>query len=377
MSLQLHIVDGSLLEGGGQILRNSAALSAITGTPIRVENIRAGRSKPGLRPQHMTGLKLIETVSRGTLQGAHVGSCTISLYPGQLTAGHYEADTQTAGSCTLMVQQALPCLLFAPCNGSEPSISRLTLRGGTDADLAPPVDYLVHVLAPTLRRLFDLDTLKVECLRRGFMPQGSGCVEVSCSSLEVGTALNSFNLTKRGEVTQVRVSAFTAGKVPAPVGSEMVEAAAALLAKRLGLGVAITKHAMRETKETAFGDGAGLCVVAETSTGCLLGATVPYKQRKPVHALAAAVVEELMEVLESGSCVDQWMQDQLIVFMGLASGESSMLCTEPSLHTRTAIAIVQALLPDARFQVTTVQGRGSQQQLWMIRCHGAGFKMSS
>ena len=49
------IIDGSQGEGGGQVLRISSALSAILGLPIKINNIRAGRSKPGLRPQHLTG----------------------------------------------------------------------------------------------------------------------------------------------------------------------------------------------------------------------------------------------------------------------------------------------------------------------------------
>lgn len=48
------------------------------------------------------------------------------------------------------------------------------------------------------------------------------------------------------------------------------------------------------------------------------------------------------------------MQDQLVIFMALAHGQSSMLCSEPTLHTRTAIAIAQQLLPDAQFSISTI-----------------------
>jgi RNA 3'-terminal phosphate cyclase (ATP) len=41
-------IDGSLGEGGGQILRTALALSMVTGKPFRIEKIRAGRPKPGL-----------------------------------------------------------------------------------------------------------------------------------------------------------------------------------------------------------------------------------------------------------------------------------------------------------------------------------------
>jgi len=45
----MRIIDGSYGEGGGQILRTAVALSVITGEPIKIINIRAKRSNPGLR----------------------------------------------------------------------------------------------------------------------------------------------------------------------------------------------------------------------------------------------------------------------------------------------------------------------------------------
>ena len=93
-----------MLEGGGQILRNAAALSAITATPINVTKIRAGRSKPGLRAQHLAGLQLVAKVCQGKLQGGEIGSKEISLHPRHITSGHHLADTKTAGSCMLLAQ---------------------------------------------------------------------------------------------------------------------------------------------------------------------------------------------------------------------------------------------------------------------------------
>ena len=93
-----------MLEGGGQILRNAAALAAITATSIRVTNIRAGRSKPGLRAQHLAGLQLVTDLCQGELVGSTIGSQEISLTPQRLGTGHHTADTKTAGSCMLLAQ---------------------------------------------------------------------------------------------------------------------------------------------------------------------------------------------------------------------------------------------------------------------------------
>ena len=99
-----HLRTGSMLEGGGQILRNAAALAAITGRAVRVRNIRANRSKPGLRTQQLAGLQLVARIAQAELTGAAVGSCAIVLQPGTLRGGQYSADPGTAGSCALLAQ---------------------------------------------------------------------------------------------------------------------------------------------------------------------------------------------------------------------------------------------------------------------------------
>ncbi|KAF7703104.1 hypothetical protein HF521_022111 [Silurus meridionalis] len=105
-------MDGSVMEGGGQILRVSAALSCIQGSSLKINKIRAGRSTPGLRPQHLSGLELLRDMCDGNLEGATVGSSEITLTPGKLKCGSYIADPQTAGSVGLLLQISLPCALF-------------------------------------------------------------------------------------------------------------------------------------------------------------------------------------------------------------------------------------------------------------------------
>ncbi|KAF6293688.1 RNA 3'-terminal phosphate cyclase [Rhinolophus ferrumequinum] len=91
-------VDGGIMEGGGQILRVSTALSCLLGLPLRVQNIRAGRSTPGLRPQHLSGLKMIQDLCDGQLEGAEIGSTEIMFTPEKIKGGIHTADTKTAGS---------------------------------------------------------------------------------------------------------------------------------------------------------------------------------------------------------------------------------------------------------------------------------------
>ena len=140
--------------------------------------------QPGLKRQHLTGLQLVEQMCDGTLSGGAISSTDVTLTPSRIDASNHVAATGTAGSCTLMAQSTIPCALFARSKRSEQrSVSTLTLEGGTDAGMAPPTDYMEHVLLPTLRRLLNADvhmTLK----RRGFYPKGGGQICVSIRNLE-------------------------------------------------------------------------------------------------------------------------------------------------------------------------------------------------
>ena len=74
-------VDGSYGEGGGQILRTALSLAALTGVPVRIERIRARRSKPGLRPQHLTAVQAVARVSQAEVTGVHLGSQALTFRP--------------------------------------------------------------------------------------------------------------------------------------------------------------------------------------------------------------------------------------------------------------------------------------------------------
>jgi len=50
-------IDGAFGEGGGQIIRTSVSLAALTGKAVEIANIRARRSKPGLQAQHLTAVR--------------------------------------------------------------------------------------------------------------------------------------------------------------------------------------------------------------------------------------------------------------------------------------------------------------------------------
>ncbi|XP_067004066.2 RNA 3'-terminal phosphate cyclase [Anabrus simplex] len=349
-------IDGGILEGGGQILRMSIAFSALQGIPIRVFNIRAGRSNPGLRAQHLKGLQLVRDVSGGKLQGDEQGSTEIVFHPGKIGGGEFSADTQTAGSIGLLIQVALPCCLF----GDRTAI--LKLRGGTNAEMAPQFDYITEVFRPLLEKFGA--TFDYKIIKRGYFPQGSGEVHIRVQPVR---QLQPVTMIDGGKVMRIWGWSFVAGKIPIKVAHLMADSAAQVLQRALG-NIEINIEPYKENPEDAVGSGSGINLVAETTTGCLLGGSALGKRELKAEQVGQNAAEELLESLRTEACVDAHSQDQLIIFMALAEGVSRIKVGPVTLHTETAIHVAQ-LMTKAKFTITKL-GPDSN----IIECKGIGLK---
>ncbi|NXP44061.1 RTCA cyclase, partial [Heliornis fulica] len=353
-------IDGGIMEGGGQILRVSTALSCLLGLPLRVRRIRAGRSQPGLRPQHLSGLEIIRDLCEGKLKGGEIGSTEITFTPGKIKGGTHIADTKTAGSVCLLMQVAMPCVLFAA------SPSELHLKGGTNAEMAPQIDYTVMVFKPIVEK-FNF-TFNCDIRKRGYYPQGGGEVVVQMSPVK---ELSPINLTERGTVTKIYGRAFVAGALPIKLAKDMSAAAVRCIRKEIR-DLYINIQPIREPDDQAFGTASGIIVVAETSTGCLLAGSSLGKRGKSSDKVGIEAAEILLRNLKHGGAVDDSLQDQLIIFMALANGVSRVKSGPITLHTQTAIHFAEQLTK-AKFTVTKSEEEDPSKDTYIIECQGMGM----
>ena len=163
-------IDGSRGEGGGQILRTSVTLSCITGTPVRIVNIRRGRKVPGLRAQHLAAIRLLARVCGARVEGLEIGSEVLEFEPGPVQSMDLSQDIGTAGSIPLVLQT-----LIVPVAAASKRL-KLDIMGGTDVSWSPTTDYTRYVLAAAYSRMGI--NFSVDVKRRGYYPRGGGRISL-------------------------------------------------------------------------------------------------------------------------------------------------------------------------------------------------------
>jgi RNA 3'-terminal phosphate cyclase (ATP) len=180
-------------------VRNACALSPVTGKAVRIENVRAKRSKPGLMRQHVTDVEAACVIGNAECQGLHVGSSELSFTPGRIVPGEYHFAVGTAGSTGLVLQTVLMPLLLADAP------SRLVLEGGTHNMLAPPFDFIAKCFLPIINRMGP--KVEARLIRHGFYPRGGGRIEVDITP----APLRAIDCLERGTLLGVSGHALFAG----------------------------------------------------------------------------------------------------------------------------------------------------------------------
>jgi RNA 3'-terminal phosphate cyclase (GTP) len=324
-------IDGSHGEGGGQILRTAVALSAVTGIPCRITNIRANRPTPGLKPQHLMGIKAATDICKADTKGVHSGSTCIEFIPHDISGGEYTIEIGTAGSTTLILQVLTPLCLFS----SEPV--KLTITGGTDVKWSPSVAYFEKVFCGILEKMNA--HVQVTVNKHGFYPKGGGRVTAVIHPWDQKKGLN---LTERGPVRTLEVVS---------IASSFLENARVAERQYQAFEKWFPGHSV--VGNTRYVDtlnpGSSLCGVAFCEHS-VLGADSLGERGKPAEMVGREVAEFLQEEIDSKAALDVHMGDQVIPYLALTGGEVTV--SQISNHTRTSIWVCQQFM-DTR---VTVEG---------------------
>lgn len=317
------VIDGSVGEGGGQILRTSLALSLITQTPFKLINIRPRRSRPGLMRQHLAAVRAATQIGRAEVIGAEVGAKELTFRPTTVAPGEYTFAVGTAGSATLVLQAILPALLRA----SAPS--RITLEGGTHNPQAPPYDFLARSYLPLVRRMGVSVTSTLEAC--GFYPAGGGRFHVSVTP---EPSLKRLDLLERGALVHRRAVAMIAN-LPLQIAARELETASRLLG---------WERQCFRTEVVKDTPGPGNILMIELESEHVTEVCTGFGEKGVrAEAVAEKAVKEALAYIDSGVPVGEHLADQLILPMALA-GAGSFRTTPLSLHTTTHIDLLQQVL---------------------------------
>lgn len=311
-------IDGSFGEGGGQIARSAVTLSAITGKPIEIENIRKNRKVPGLRPQHLVGIKILTKIFNARVEGLYVGSTRIKFFPSEVSNFELKENVGTAGSIPLILQILIPAVSV-----SKKSL-RLSIIGGTDVPWSPTCDYTRFVVGQAFSRMGINFSLVIK--KRGYYPKGGGLVEVEVLPCE---EIKPVSLHKRTAHTARILCSFS--KIShQSIERELDEAKRAL--EKAGY------LSRCETNEEPAADLGCSFLIFAHDRDSITGSDLIY--RNTTSGMGQSVASTF---LESSLGVDAFLSDMLVVPLSLAGHISVFRVNKITKHLETNLFVASKI----------------------------------
>jgi RNA 3'-terminal phosphate cyclase (ATP) len=327
-------IDGSAGEGGGQMLRSALSLSLATGKAFRIENIRAKRERAGLLRQHLTAVLAASEIGSAQVEGATLGSKTLTFTPGSVRSGTYHFAVGTAGSGTLVLQTILPALMTASGR------SEVTIEGGTHNMQAPPLDFMQKAFLPVVNRLGSKIEIRFE--RYGFYPAGGGRFT---ATIEPCKRLSTIELLERGVIERRSAVAIVAN-LPRSIAQREIDT----IMKLLNWDAEST-----QIVETRNSVGPGNIVLIELAGGTVAEVFCGFGRiGASAESVASEAADAARSYLVSGAVAGEHLADQLLLPFALAGG-GVFTAEKLNLHSRTNIEIIRCFLP-IDFVTTEVGG---------------------
>jgi RNA 3'-terminal phosphate cyclase (ATP) len=371
-------IDGSILEGGGQILRISISMSYLLGIPISIRNIRSKRDNPGLQRQHLTCSKFITSLyNTKDVTGLQLNSGNIVLVPTKLFIKNENNEEikcilNSAGSIGLMIQQLLPCVLFSEIENKESKEISITLTGGTLVKFSPTIYYLNEVLFPILEKNMNI---KASCdlIKNGIYPMGLGEVILHVQKIlkENDEFIKPINITERGKFlkAEIRFCYTNNFKFKLDKICDTIYKNAKKIIRNEFNQNGYSKN--EEGEEIEFDEDE---IIKQERINLGDRYYTFYYQIVMIYENTRIkgdymisekkgdfIIDEIIDKCEEATfytvqnnevCLDEHTVDHLIIFMALAKGTSKIKVGPISLHTQTAIEIIKKFVYAVNFTIT-------------------------
>ena len=390
-------IDGSILEGGGQILRISISMSYLLDIPIKIRNIRSKRDNPGLQRQHLTCTKFITSLYNSKdISGLQLNSKEISLVPTELIIKQEKSEEikcilNSAGSIGLMIQQLLPCALFSEIENKENKELSITLTGGTLVKFSPTIYYLNEVLFPILEKYMNIKA-KCDLIQNGIYPMGLGEVILHVQKIlkKNNEFIKPINITERGKFlkAEIRFCYTNNFKFKLDKICDTIYKNAKKIIRKEFLENGNNKN--EEEEEIEFDEDE---IIKQERIDLGNRYYTFYYQVVMIYENTRIkgdymisekkgdfIIDEIIDKCEEATfytiennevCLDEHTVDHLIIFMALAKGNSKIKVGNISLHTQTAIEIIKKFNYDIKFNI--IPGEDKKYVTNIIEVEGMGY----
>jgi len=394
-------IDGSILEGGGQILRISISLSYLFQIPIVISNIRSKRKNPGLQLQHLGCTKFIANLYNTTdITGFSLNSSEITLVPTKLEIIKKENEdikciVNSAASIGLMIQELLPCAIFSNINDNTNDNGNnkisITLTGGTLVKFSPTIYYLNKVLFPILSKHMNIRA-SCDIIRNGIYPRGFGEVIFNVETLNKlnNDCVHPITITERGKFLKSEITFCYTNTISSEIKNicdKIYEDAKKVIYKEF---IENGNSGDENGKELNFNESE---IIKENRIKLGNKFYTFYYQivfiyentrikgdfifsTKKENIIPETLINNCFEATQSvvnnhEVCVDEHTVDHLIIFMSLAKGISKIKVGEISLHTKTAIEIIKQFISDVKINI--IQDSNENNTTNTIEIEGIGY----
>lgn len=334
-------IDGSFGEGGGQVIRTAITLAAILGKPIRIENIRKKRKNPGLRPQHLTAVKILGKICNAEIEGLHIGSTSVMFKPNPVTNCILREDVGTAGSMPLILQVLIPIISICGKN------LELHLVGGTDVLWSPTYDYTNFVLREAYRRMGIEFQVNIE--RRGYYPKGGGRIYLSITK---GESLRAISLTNRTTKKAKLVCSYS--ELP----NKLIELEILKIKTEIEANGFLLEIEVNRDKSISSG---GSLLIYSVDENSIIGVDTIFDQKS--NAFSKDITKDF---LSNKFGVDDNLSDMIVLPASLASGTTVFRVNHLTKHLETNLYVV-AEITGCRY------GIGKLNDGYEIRIEGISY----
>ncbi len=327
VSSDLVKIDGSHGEGGGQILRTAISLSAITGKPIEVTNIRANRTNPGLRPQHLAGIKIIADLFHAKSENLKVGAEWIRFSPSdKFEGGSIKFDIGTAGSIPLILMTVVPAVSLS--NNSL----QIEVTGGTDVKASPTIDYIKHIVAKSYLSIGP--KFSVDVLKRGYYPKGGGVVQCTVKPCKTPSTIE---LLATGYLEPKIIS--VCSQLPEHVAKRQISSALIALEKK-----DIRCSNYTASIETSISPGSSILVYSAADFGLYVGGDSIGELGKRAESVGTEAAMRFLDSTLAQATVDPFLADMLVLPLALSKGRSRYRVARLTQHLLTNLHIVSEIV---------------------------------